>query len=303
MKFGLDDTQREVIEATRVLLDRMGGVDRAREFEGSVAVDSLTLNALEEAGYLDLFVESGPLEAELVAEQAGRFAVAAPVALRALVAPPILGDQSAGEIVAVGSWESGVPIRYAPVATTILLVGEGQARLVKPEPGQVERLVSPFGYPLGKLTSSDGRALGPDAADTIGRWWRVALAAEAVGCMDAAVRRTIYYVTHRKMFGTTLGSFQAIQHRLSELVIMVRGATWLTRRAAWMNAEAEYAALCAAFAMETAKLVLDECHQFHGATGLTRDDALHVWTMRLQTLRVEAGGVSAHRMTAGAGAR
>src|ERR1700728_938362 len=96
MKFGLDDTQREVIEATRVLLDRMGGVDRAREFEGSVAVDSLTLNALEEAGYLDLFVESGPLEAELVAEQAGRFAVAAPVALRALVAPPILGDQSAG---------------------------------------------------------------------------------------------------------------------------------------------------------------------------------------------------------------
>jgi len=32
-----------------------------------------------------------------------------------------------------------------------------------------------------------------------------------------------------------------------------------------------------------------------GAMGFTREHDLHVWSMRLEALRVELGGVSAHR--------
>ena len=35
-------------------------------------------------------------------------------------------------------------------------------------------------------------------------------------------------------------------------------------------------------------------HQVHGAIGFTHEHDLHVWTMRLQALRVELGGVTGH---------
>ncbi len=41
--------------------------------------------------------------------------------------------------------------------------------------------------------------------------------------------------------------------------------------------------------------VFVETHQFTGAMGFTREHDLHVWSMRLQALRLEAGGVGGHR--------
>jgi alkylation response protein AidB-like acyl-CoA dehydrogenase len=118
--------------------------------------------------------------------------------------------------------------------------------------------------------------------------------------MKEALRRTVAYVRDRRMFGTTLGSYQAVQHRISELHIRVEGARWLAREAAWAGAPTDKACMAAAFAADAAKQVLDDCHQFHGAMGVTLDYPLHLWTMRLQNLRVELGGAAAHQRAAAA---
>ena len=61
-------------------------------------------------------------------------------------------------------------------------------------------------------------------------------------------------------------------------------------------------AIAAAHAASAAQRVFNEMHQFSGAMGFTREHDLHVWSMRLQALRLEAGGVAGHRRAA-AGAR
>jgi hypothetical protein len=55
------------------------------------------------------------------------------------------------------------------------------------------------------------------------------------------------------------------------------------------------AATAAAYCLDTAGLVFTETHQLSGAIGFTREHDLHVWSMRLMALRVELGGVAAHR--------
>jgi alkylation response protein AidB-like acyl-CoA dehydrogenase len=44
-----------------------------------------------------------------------------------------------------------------------------------------------------------------------------ALAAEAVGAMSEALTMTVDYLKTRKQFGVTIGSFQALQHRASDM--------------------------------------------------------------------------------------
>jgi alkylation response protein AidB-like acyl-CoA dehydrogenase len=111
--------------------------------------------------------------------------------------------------------------------------------------------------------------------------------------MDAALRFTVGYVTQREQFGRPIGSFQAVQHRLAECAIEVEGARWLAYEAAAAGAPAEAAACAAAYALAAAGRVHRETHQLSGAIGYTTEHELHVWSMRLQALRLELGGPGA----------
>ena len=126
-------------------------------------------------------------------------------------------------------------------------------------------------------------------------WWRVALAAEAAGTMGAALHVTVEYLKERRQFGRALGAFQAVQHRLAECAVLVEGARWLAFEAAWHGAPGEASAIAAASATAAAGRVFHETHQLSGAIGFTREHDLHVWSMRLQALRLELRGVRGHR--------
>ena len=99
----------------------------------------------------------------------------------------------------------------------------------------------------------------------------------------------------RRQFGRAIGSFQAVQHRLAECAVRVEGTRWLVHEAAWHGAERERSATAAAYAGATGLRVFRETHQLSGAIGFTREHDLHVWSMRLQALRLELGGVGAWR--------
>ena len=140
-----------------------------------------------------------------------------------------------------------------------------------------------------------GDALGPGSGMRLANLWRVALAAEAVGAMRAALAITVEYAKRRRQFGRAIGSFQAVQHRLAECFVWAEGARWLALEAAWAGAPAEAAATAAAHALAAAGRVFDETHQLSGAMGYTREHDLHVFSMRLPALRLELGGVAAQR--------
>ncbi len=54
--------------------------------------------------------------------------------------------------------------------------------------------------------------------------------------MSAALRLTVDHTRERKQFGRPIGSFQAVQHRLAELAVLVEGARWLALEAAFLGA-------------------------------------------------------------------
>jgi alkylation response protein AidB-like acyl-CoA dehydrogenase len=103
----------------------------------------------------------------------------------------------------------------------------------------------------------------------------VALAADSVGAMDAAKEATLEYLRTRKQFGVPIGSFQALQHRMADLLLEVEQA-----RSAVINAAAaldEPDRMKRERALSAAKvtigrvgtLVAEESIQLHGGIGMT----------------------------------
>jgi alkylation response protein AidB-like acyl-CoA dehydrogenase len=113
--------------------------------------------------------------------------------------------------------------------------------------------------------------------------------------MEAALEQTVAYLKDRRQFGKSIGSFQAVQHRLAECAIQLEASRWLCREAAFQAGASEAIATAAAFALDAAGHVFAETHQLSGAIGFTREHDLHVWSMRLHALRQELGGVAGHR--------
>ena len=122
-----------------------------------------------------------------------------------------------------------------------------------------------------------------------------AIAVQAAGTMRAALDYTVEYLKQRRQFGRAIGSFQAVQHRLAECAILSEGSRWLALEEAWLGAPAQEAATAAAYATAAATQVFAETHQLSGAIGFTHDHDLHVWSMRLQALKLEIEGVTGHR--------
>jgi alkylation response protein AidB-like acyl-CoA dehydrogenase len=294
LDFELSDDQRGVIEAVDALLARHAGAARAIELAGKGAYDTALDAALAEAGFAEIALgeETGALEAALVVERVARAAGSVAFAAQALVAPLVAGRALPGPIALARAGDDG-PIRFAPAARTLLVWDGDVARASTLAAGDVTPVRSNFGYPVGRVSEAArarGASLGAGSGERLLAWWRVALAAEALGAMDAALRFTVAYVSQRVQFGRPIGSFQAVQHRLADCAVQIEGARWLAYEAAAQGAPAEAAACAAGFALAAAGRVQRETHQLSGAIGYTTEHDLHVWSMRLLALRFELGG-------------
>ena len=140
-----------------------------------------------------------------------------------------------------------------------------------------------------------GESLGSGSGARLEAAWRLALAVELAGAMSGALDETVAYVKQRRQFGRAIGSFQAVQHRLARCAIAVEASRWLAYEAAFKGGTPEMTATAVAYAASAAKRVFSETHQLSGAIGFTREHDLHVFSMRLQALRLELDGVGGHR--------
>jgi alkylation response protein AidB-like acyl-CoA dehydrogenase len=297
--YELNEDQQAIVDAIEQLLGQHAGAARAIELNKKGDYDRELDAALAESGFLELALgdDTGPLEAALLVEAVARAAGVVTVGAAALVAPQLAGRLLPGPV-AVAAAGGGEIVRFAGAARTLLVDGGEEARIVELGPADSEPVRSNFGYPMARLASGvveQGESLGPGSGARLRDWWRVAIAVETAGTMKAALDYTVAYLKQRRQFGRAIGSFQAVQHRLAECAIVSEGSRWLAYEAAWLGAPPEAAATAAAYAASAATQVFAETHQLSGAIGFTHDHDLHVWSMRLQALKLEMSGVTGHR--------
>jgi alkylation response protein AidB-like acyl-CoA dehydrogenase len=296
MNFELNEDQQAILEAVGRLLEQHAGPARAIALFAENGYDHELEAALTDSGFNTIMQDVGSLDAALVVEAIAFHAGVCSAAAQLMIAPALADQNITGSIALATDKSLKAPVRYGAHSKHLILMSDNHARLITLKEDDVEAVKSNFGYPMGRiLRPVSGKALGKAASDVVRRWWRLSLAIEAVGTMDAALKHTVDYVKQRRQFGRTIGSFQAIQHRLAMCAIHVEASRWLAREAAYHGAPTEAVANAAAFALAAADLVFTETHQMSGAIGFTREFNLHVWSMRLHSLRQELGGVGAHR--------
>lgn len=310
MDFDLNEEQQAILESVERLLEQQAGPARAIALNRDGAYDTALHGALEAAGFTAIARDLAAgdalagLEAALVVEAVARRGGVVAAAAQMLVAPALTSAAIEGPIAICASEEltDPSPVRYAAHAQHLLLLHDDGARLVPLREGDFEPVRTSFGYPMGRLApgsaidpASAGESLGADAGTTLSNWWRLGLAVEAVGTMEAALAHTVQYLGQRRQFGRAIGSFQAVQHRLSLCAIDVEASRWLAREAAFHGAQPEAVAAAAAFALHAADRLFTETHQLSGAIGFICEFDLHVWSMRLLALRQELGGVCGAR--------
>ncbi len=299
MDLDLSDDQQAILEALGQLLERHAGPARAIELGKKGAYDDALDEALAGAGFAQMYLddETGPLEAALLVDAVAQAAGVVSIGASALVAPAVAGRALDGPL-ALARRGGDRLVRFAPHARTLLVDAGDQARVVELGPADVEPVRSNFGYPVARLAAGAlerGEPLGAGSGQRLRDWWRVAIATESAGTMRAALDCTVAYLKQREQFGRPIASFQAVQHRLAECAILVEGVRWLALEAAYHGAQTEAAAVAAAYATGAARQVFAEMHQLSGAIGFTHEHDLHVWTMRLQALKLEMDGAASHQ--------
>ena len=127
----------------------------------------------------------------------------------------------------------------------------------------------------------------------------LALCAEALGAMESARNATLEYLRTRKQFGVFIGSFQALQHRMADLLLEIEQA-----RSAVINAANALAAdrLTRERALSAAKYtigrigtrVAEESIQLHGGIGMTWELPLAHFAKRLVMIDHQLGDEDHH---------
>lgn len=127
-----------------------------------------------------------------------------------------------------------------------------------------------------------------------------ALAAEAVGCMEAAKDLTVDYLKTRKQFGRPIGSFQALQHRAAEMMVCLEQARSMAMLAAMMAREpdaGERRRQMRAVKIEVgrnARFVGQQTVQLHGGIAMTMEYAGGHYLKRLTAIENMFGDMDHH---------
>jgi alkylation response protein AidB-like acyl-CoA dehydrogenase len=126
-----------------------------------------------------------------------------------------------------------------------------------------------------------------------------ALAAEAVGAMEALQAMTVDYLKTRKQFGVAIGTFQALQHRAVDMMIALEQARSMACYAAMMAAapaEERRPALSAVKVQinKSARYVGQQAIQLHGGIGVTAEYQASHFFKRLSGIENTFGDTDYH---------
>ena len=129
---------------------------------------------------------------------------------------------------------------------------------------------------------------------------RTAMCAEAVGAMDESLKTTVEYIKTRKQFGVAIGTFQALQHRASDMFVALEQARsmsmFATMAADFDDAKERARAVAAAKVQigKSGKFVGQQSIQLHGGIGMTQEAKIGHYFKRLTMIENTFGDTDYH---------
>ena len=128
----------------------------------------------------------------------------------------------------------------------------------------------------------------------------LALCAEAFGVMQLLQATTLEYVKTRKQFGVTIGSFQALQHRLVDVYTALEQTRALLVRAVCSAEDRSADALRDLLALKVivgkaGRLIGGEAVQMHGGMGMTDELVVGHGMKRLMVIDTSFGNAEVQR--------
>ncbi|KJC57080.1 acyl-CoA dehydrogenase [Bradyrhizobium sp. LTSPM299] len=148
------------------------------------------------------------------------------------------------------------------------------------------QLLGKEGEGVGALESCRDRAIGALCAETVG----------AMGELNAA---TLEYSKTRKQFGTTIGSFQVLQHRMVDMFIAHQEALSLMQHLSLSleSTEAGLSRLASGAKSRigyAGKFVADQAVQLHGGMGMTDELNVGHYFKRISSINIQFGDPAYH---------
>ena len=129
----------------------------------------------------------------------------------------------------------------------------------------------------------------------------IAVSAEAVGVLETLLQKTVEYSKTRKQFGTVIGTFQALQHRMADMFIECQLARSIVVMAA-MKLDGSAGQMEKTKAVSAAKSrvgkairkVSQEAVQIHGGIGVTNELDVGHYLKRATALDIMFGNTDYH---------
>jgi alkylation response protein AidB-like acyl-CoA dehydrogenase len=126
------------------------------------------------------------------------------------------------------------------------------------------------------------------------------LAAEQLGGADRVLAMAVEYAKTRVQFGRPIGSFQAIKHRLADMLVDVESTRSVVQHGLWTAAhEPENlhvaASLARTIAADAYQVVAANNVQIHGGIGFTWEHPAHLYLKRAKSSQLLLGSPTQHR--------
>jgi alkylation response protein AidB-like acyl-CoA dehydrogenase len=127
-----------------------------------------------------------------------------------------------------------------------------------------------------------------------------ALCAEAVGVMNALNKTTLEYLKTRKQFGVAIGTFQALKHRMADMLMAAeqsRSMAIIAAVQADSDNDAERSrsiAAAKAYIGQAGRLVGQQAVQLHGGMGVVDEHVVSHYFKRLTMIDITFGDADYH---------
>jgi alkylation response protein AidB-like acyl-CoA dehydrogenase len=322
MEFAFSEEQQELAATVRSLLSKRAdsAAVRAAMVSEQGYDQALWQTLCEQIGVAALAIPEdydgagfSLLESFVVLEEVGRSLAPSPLLASLVTSEALLAGAdddakqrllprlAAGEVAAFV--EGDGPALFADRASVLVAVtDEG---LVELEPASSDPQWLPSmdqTIRLGSLDASGGTPIGDGrAASERARLVGAAgVAALSAGLAARALDLTVAYSKERVQFGRAIGSFQALKHRMADLLVLVemsRSASWAASYAVSRSAPdaARLTHAAKSYCSEALNKVAAETVQLHGGIAITWEHDAQLVFKRAHALSQLYGAPHAHR--------
>ena len=322
MDFGFNDEQREIKSTAREFLASRFKPEKVRELaESDNPYDDGIWSEMCELGWPGIAIHDeyggqglGAVELIILMEELGY----------ALAPAPFIANAYAGAVIQAGGsdeqkqkWLPGIasgeargaaeltcdpdPIVGAAGGSAVLVLADGDgAKLVETKDAELEKLdLIDTTRAYFSVKADGGEALPGDVAVATATG-QVAMAAELVGVAQRALDMAVDYAKEREQFGRPIGAYQAVSHRLAEMLWEVEEARSLVYYASWCagadpDALPLATSMAKARASDAANSVTHNAIQVFGGIGFTWEHDVHFFLKRARVGSQLMGSASEHR--------